>query len=356
MGYGASIAMVHRPRFSIWIEDDGKYLLGEKEARMLEGIRRTGSFMATSRSLGTTYAHVWNSIEDLEKRTSEQVVRAQRGGEAGGGATLTEAGTRLLEEYKAIEGRVAKFLGSGGDFKMLEVKSPDLAIIGSSCLGVKILASMIEGFSVEVVEVGSTAGITALMLGEADVAGVHILDEESGAYNVGALGKLWPAGDAVLVRGYAREQGFIVAKGNPRGIMGAEDLERKDVRLINRNPGAGTRILLDSLLKERCIDVEEVRGYDFEVRTHEEVAKAILAGSADVGLGLKATAYDFDLTFLKVRDELYDFAISRRRMAKPSVKKFIAVLKSQRFAEELRKRQGFHTLPDTGEIVEHTLA
>ncbi len=345
------MSMVHRPGFSIWIEDDGKYLFGEKEARMLEGIRRTGSFMATSRSLGTTYAHVWNSIQELEARASAKMVRAQRGGEAGGGAVLTEAGARLLEEYKAIEEKVSKFLGAGRDFRMLEVKSPDLAIIGSSCIGVRILASMIEGFSVEVVEVGSTAGITALMLGEADVTGIHILDEKTGSYNMGALGRLWPDGDAVLVRGYARQQGLMVKRGNPKRITGVRDLERGDVRLINRNPGAGTRVLLDMLLREYSIDVHKVRGYNHEVRTHEEVAKAVLAGGADVGLGLMATASEFGLTFLKIRDELYDFAISKRRLAKPSVKKFLSVLRSKRFAEELEKWPGLHTLPETGEIV-----
>jgi putative molybdopterin biosynthesis protein len=287
----------------------------------------------------------------LEERVSEKVVKAQRGGEAGGGAVLTEAGARLLEEYKAIEEKVAKFLGAGREFRMLDVKSPDLAIIGSSCIGVKILASMIEGFSVEVVEVGSTAGIAALMLGEADVAGIHILDEKTGAYNVDALGRLWPDGDAVLVRGYVREQGLMVGKGNPKGITGVRDLERGDVRLINRNAGAGTRMLLDMLLREHCIDVRRVRGYNHEVRTHEEVAKAVLAGGADVGLGLMATASEFGLTFLKIRDEVYDFAISKRRLAKPSVKNFLSVLRSKRFAEELEKWPGLHALPETGEII-----
>jgi len=342
-----------KPGFTVWLEEDGRYLLGEREGRILEGIKKFGSFMATAKSLGMTYAHVWIVVDELSKRVGEPVVRAQRGGETGGGATLTDAGNRLLEEYKALEEKVSSFLGSKKEFIFLEFKRPDLSIIGSSCVGVKILAEMVKGFSTEVVEVGSTAGLTAIMLGEADVAGIHLFDEESKTYNVPFVRRAWPSGMAVLIRGYTREQGLMVKRGNPKDIRSVEDLGRRGVRLINRNLGSGTRELLDRLLREHRIAAKDVKGYDFEVRTHEEVARAVEEGRADVGLGLRATASVLGLDFMKICDESFDFVAERRRLGKPSVRAFIEALKSPRFKEELgRRTPGINTLPDTGEVMD----
>jgi molybdate transport repressor ModE-like protein len=341
--------------FTVWLEEDGRYILGEKEASMLEGIKKFGSFMATAKSLGMTYAHVWIVIDELSKRVGEPMVRAQRGGETGGGAVLTEAGNRLLEEYKALEDKVSNFLGSRKEFTFLEFKRPDLSIIGSSCVGVKILAEVVKGFSTEVVEVGSTAGLTAVMLGEADIAGIHLFDEESRTYNVPFVRRTWPSGMAVLIRGYTREQGLMVKRGNPKYVRSVEDLRRKDVRLINRNLGSGTRELLDRLLRHHGIAAKDVKGYDFEVRTHEEVARAVEEGRADVGLGLRATASVLGLDFVKVCDESFDFVVERRRLWKPPVRALIGALMSPRFKEELRRRApGINTLPDTGEIMDVT--
>jgi len=341
-----------KPGFAVWLEEDGRYVLGEREASILEGIKKFGSFMATAKSLGTTYAHVWIVVDELSKRVGEPVVRAQRGGDTGGGAALTDAGNHLLEEYKALEEKVSSFLGSRKEFTFLEFERPDLSIIGSSCVGVKILAGMVKGFSTEIVEVGSTAGLTAVMLSEADMAGIHLYDEETRMYNVPFVRRAFPGERAVLIRGYAREQGLMVKKGNPKRIKGVEDLRRAGLRLVNRNLGSGTRELLDRLLREKRIPSKDIRGYDFEVRTHEEVARAIKEGRADAGLGLKATALIYGLDFVKICDESFDFVAERRRLGKPSVRAFVEALSSPAFREELQKRApGINTLPDTGKIL-----
>ncbi|MBM5804686.1 MAG: LysR family transcriptional regulator [Candidatus Verstraetearchaeota archaeon] len=343
-----------KPGFTVWLEEDGRYILGEKEASILEGIKKFGSFMATAKSLGMTYAHVWIVVDELSKRVGEPVVRAQRGGETGGGAVLTDAGNRFLEEYKALEEKVSNFLGSKKEFIFIEFKRPDLAIIGSSCVGVKVLAEMVKGLSTEVVEVGSSAGITAVMLGEADVAGIHLFDEESKTYNVPFVRRAWPSGMAVLIRGYTREQGLMMKRGNPKHIRSIEDLRHRGVRLINRNLGSGTRELLDRLLREHRIAPKDVKGYDFEVRTHEEVARAVEEGRADVGLGLRATASVLGLDFVKVCEESFDFVVERRRLGKSSVRAFIEALKSPRFGRELEGRApGINTLPDTGKVLDY---
>lgn len=343
--------------FTVWLEEDGRYILGEREASIMEGIKKFGSFMATAKSLGITYAHAWTIVDELSKRVGKPVVRAQRGGDTGGGTVLTEEGDRLLEKYKALEEKVSNFLGSRKEFTFLEFKRPDLSIIGSSCVGVKILAGMVKGFSTEVVEVGSTAGLTAVMLGEADVTGIHLYDEQTKIYNVPFVYRAFPGETAVLIRGYTREQGLILRKGNPKGVKGIEDLQDASLRLVNRNLGSGTRELLDRLLREKGISSKELKGYDFEVRTHEEVARAIKEGRAYAGVGLKATATIYGLNFVKICDESFDFVAERRRLGKPSVRAFVNALSSPAFREELQKRApGINPLPDTGKILSVQIA
>lgn len=339
-----------RAGFTVWLEENGKYVMGEKEAKILKGIRKFGSLMSAAKSIGVTYAYAWNLLERLASRTGEEVVKARRGGESGGGMMLTKAGEELLAEYNSLQKKASGALDSPKEFTFRDFRSPDLSIIGSSCAGVKILIGLMD-IKVEYIEVGSTAGLTALMLGEADISGIHLYDEESGSYNIPFLKRGWPEGTAALIRGYRREQGFMVKRGNPKGFFRLEDLGG-DVRLVNRNLGSGTRGLLDRLLRTSGINPRCIRGYEFEVRSHEQVAKAVQEGRADVGLGLRATASIFGLDFIKVGDECFDFALERRRLGKEGVKKFREVLTSAKFREKLSKRApGIYLQADTGDVV-----
>ena len=211
------------------------------------------------------------------------------------------------------------------------------------------------------INVGSTGGILAIKRGEADIAGTHLLDEETGEYNVPYLRRYGLSGVAVLVKGYVREQGFIVAKGNPKGIRGFEDLLRNDVTMINRNPGSGTRILLDMHLRRIAekmgMDFDElkgrIRGYDVEAKSHTAVAVAVLMGKADVGLGIRTVAERYGLDFIPIRPEEYDFIVRKDRLEKESVKMFLDVLRSEEFGRELERRlPGMRVTERTGEIIE----
>jgi len=244
-----------------------------------------------------------------------------------------------------------------------EFKPADLVIIGSHCVGIDVLLDVLnrrEPISAKVINVGSTGGILAVKRGEADIAGTHLLDE-SGEYNIPYLKRFGLSGKAVLVKGYEREQGFIVAKGNPKNIKGFEDLLRQDVTFINRNPGSGTRILLDMKLKELAeklgLSFEEVkakiRGYEVEAKTHTSVAVAVLMGKADVGLGIKTVADYYGLDFIPVRPEEYDFVIRKDRLEKREVRMFLDALKSDEFKQEVEKRlPGIRITDRTGEIIE----
>lgn len=165
------------------------------------------------------------------------------------------------------------------------------------------------------------------------MAGIHLLDE-SGTYNEPFVRDI-PG--AVLVKGYIREQGLIVARGNPLNIKGIADLPGR--RFINRTKGSGTRTLLDLELKKLADErhttlkalAESIPGYDVEAKTHSAVASAILTGKADVGLGIKTVADQNGLGFIPLRDEEYDFVINKNSLDKPAVRALLDVLSSSEF-------------------------
>lgn len=164
--------------------------------------------------------------------------------------------------------------------------------------------------------VGSLDGLAALLHGEVALAGAHILDEDSGLYNLPILHRLFPQGGLSVVTLVEREQGLIVADGNPKGIVDLAGLTRPGVRFINRQPGSGTRTLLDFRLRQACIVPDAIGGYQTASTTHLGVAAAIADGQADAGLGLYAAARAYGLGFVPLAHERYDlvfFAEDRRR-------------------------------------------
>ncbi|MCD1294516.1 molybdopterin biosynthesis protein [Methanocella sp. CWC-04] len=222
-----------------------------------------------------------------------------------------------------------------------EITFPDLLMIGSHCLGIDIITEMMseKGYTVRSINVGSMGGFRAIRKGIADAAGVHLLDE-SGVYNEPFLRSL-NVEDAVLIKGYVREQGLILPKGNPSGIKGLEDLPGK--QFINRTKGSGTRTLLDMELKKIAegrgttlqVLTESIPGYDVEAKTHNAVASAILMGKADAGLGIKTVAEQNGLDFIPLRDEEYDFVVKASSMNKPAVIAFMDILRSAEFKKRI---------------------
>lgn len=239
-----------------------------------------------------------------------------------------------------------------------DYKPSDLVIIGSHCLGVDLILEL-ANLDAKVINVGSTGGLLAVKRGEADIAGTHLLDEESGIYNVPFIKKLGLR-DVVLVKGYEREQGFIVAKGNPKGIEGFEDLFRSDVTFINRNRGSGTRVLIDmnlrALAERKGMKFEDlvknIKGYDVEANTHIAIAVAVLMGKADVGVGIRTVAEKYGLDFIPIKPEEYDFVIRKDRLGKKAVKAFIDTLRSEEFKRAVKKLVGIRVTEKTGEIIE----
>jgi putative molybdopterin biosynthesis protein len=256
-----------------------------------------------------------------------------------------------------------------GESVRVELFSPkfqaaDLVFIGSHCIGLDILFSLLRrrnpAFSFKIINAGSMGGLQAVKRGEADVAGVHLLDETTGEYNLPFLHQYGMAETATLIRGYNREQGFIVSKGNPRQIKSFEDLLRGDISFINRNLGSGTRLLIDLNLRKvaeaRGLNLSKltnrIKGYRIEARSHSAVALAVLNGKADVGFGIRTAAEIYGLDFIKVADESYDFLIPKRRLERNPVKQFLSELASIEFRRELdRKAPGLVATEETGRAI-----
>lgn len=198
--------------------------------------------------------------------------------------------------------------------------------------------------------VGSFEGLLALREGRAHLAGTHLLDVESGEYNVPFIKRLLFEEPLVLVNLSHREQGLMVPAGNLKSIERIEDLARPGVRMINRQPGAGTRLLLRTKLAAREIEPAVIDGYDREAPTHDAVAEAVSRGEADVGLGIRAAAEARGLDFISLDHERYDLAIPRRLYESPRWLPLRQVLASSELRRHVDARPGYDA-SRTGEVV-----
>jgi putative molybdopterin biosynthesis protein len=228
---------------------------------------------------------------------------------------------------------------------ILAVGSHDLAL---ELLGIFIRRRREEAF-LSCANVGSMGGIMAIRNNEAHIAGVHMLNEETGRYNVDYAAKFLANTPWKLVHLAMRQQGLMVMPGNPKGITSLGDLARADIIYINRQRGSGTRMLLDYELGKAGISNNQIIGYDKEVGTHMAVAASIAAGTADAGLGVKAAAQALGLEFIPVAQEQYDLLLNftaddeRQDL-------IIDILKSADFRRDVEALGGYD-LGDSGKLI-----
>jgi molybdate-binding protein/DNA-binding transcriptional regulator YhcF (GntR family) len=188
-----------------------------------------------------------------------------------------------------------------------------MRIVGSHDLALSILLDLLkhreEGLKIDVTHSGSLAGLIALQEDRADMAGTHLLDEETGEYNNPFIKRILPGRELAIVNLSYRIQGLMFASGNPRHIKGLDDLQRADIVFVNRQKGSGTRVLLDLQMKQLGIPTSGIKGYNIELSTHIAVASHVNTGKADVGLGIEAAAKSCNLDFLPLFRERYDLVI-----------------------------------------------
>jgi putative molybdopterin biosynthesis protein len=236
----------------------------------------------------------------------------------------------------------------------LEEVRETTVITGSHDIALDVLANHLRkkypNATLSSAHVGSLGGLSALKRGEAHCAGTHLLDEETGDYNVSYIKRLLAGRPVVLVNLVYREQGLIVAPGNPHHIRGVEDLAAKGLGYINRQRGAGTRILFDFKLKQQGIDPGDIRGYEREEYTHMAVAAAVASGSADAGMGIRAAALALGLDFVPVVEERYDLCIPGEYFDTPYIQRLLEIMAEPAFREDVRALGGYD-LRDCGTIM-----
>ena len=198
---------------------------------------------------------------------------------------------------------------------------------------------------------GSQGGIRAIREGKAHLAGVHLYHPQSGEYNLPYLGNFPPKERPLVFNLAYRTQGWMFRPKAAPAFQGVADLVQPGIRLINRERGSGTRVLLDYLLTKDGIDPKKVAGYTDEVYTHLEVGLAILKGEADVGLGIQPVAEFLGLRFLPITAERYDLIVPRESLSLRPVRIFFNLLHSRRFLKEARALPGYD-LKDSGKILQ----
>ncbi len=224
-----------------------------------------------------------------------------------------------------------------------------IVVIGSHDLTLDLLSQYLaargEGWRLSSANVGSLGGLIALQRGQAHLAGSHLLDPLTGAYNDSYVRRYLPDMDVALVTLVGREQGWMVPPGNPQAISGWEDVARPEVSIVNRQRGAGTRVLLDYELGLRGIQPAAVQGYEREEYTHLAVAAAVSSGTATMGLGIRAAARALELDFVPLAHEQYDLVIPRLHYESELLGPLLALLQDSDFRNAVAALPGYDVAP-----------
>ena len=280
-------------------------------------------------------------------------------------ATPVSRGAGVLMSLVRADGFVripamSEGIGSGSEVDVELMRSRDeientIVCIGSHDNALDLLANVLRkrfpGFSLSSAHVGSMGGLMALKRGEAHMAGTHLLDEETGEYNVAFIKRILDGREIILMNLVYREQGLLVLRGNPKGIKGFKDLARDDVVFVNRQAGAGTRLLTDKWLRDLGISPGDVKGYEREEYTHMGVASAVLTGVADTGLAILASARALNLDFIQVAKERYDLAIPREFYDMDMMRHLVHIIREDPEFRDMVTQLGGYDVSDMGKIM-----
>jgi molybdate transport repressor ModE-like protein len=322
---------------------DGEQLM-PRLLPLLAAIRETGSLALACEKTGNSYRHGWGVVRQARQALGAPLVASRRGR----GATLTPLGEKLLWAEKRVAARLSPMLESLATELEAELEralpgsTGVLRIEASHAFALTALRDFLarRHIPVELNYQGSSAALAALNAGRCDLAGFHVPTGELEA-QVFALYEKWLKPEShVLVNLVERRQGIIVAADNPRNVTSIADIARADVRFVNRQPGSGTRVILDLLLERAGISKARIRDYDRAEYTHAAVAAYIASGMADAGLGLETAARQFHLGFVPLVTERYFLAVRRDAADSPMMQRLLGVLRGKEFKAQIVKLQG----------------
>lgn len=315
--------------------------------RLLEAIADGGSIRVAAEAIGISYRHAWGLLREWSERLGAPLARLERGR----GSTLLPLGEALL----AAERRLAAQVGPQLARLALEL-APTLAppehalekrlrIAASHSLAIaalrEILGAKPASIDLDFATHGSTESLKRLAGARCDLAGFHCPEGALGARVAPELRRYLRADTHALILVARREQGLIVAAGNPRQVSSVRDLARPRLRFINRQPGSGTRLLFDEILATEGISPRSIPGYRNEEFTHLAVAAMVASGAADVGMGIRAAASQFGLGFVPLAFEGYYLALRAELLDDRAVQLVRATLHSESFRDAMRRHAGY---------------
>ncbi len=317
---------------------------------LLRAIAEHGTLTAAAAAVSVSYRWAWGLVDDLERRVGAPLVMLQRGR----GARLTPLGERLL----AADAAARSLLHAHRRDLVLDPRTATRAGPGMRRLSIAASHDMALGElreawrandAIDLEFHGSAASLARYAEGAVDIAGFHVAQHRQGGREI-LLSLLRPGRDAAI-RFLHRTQGMIVPRGNPRRVQALRDLAAKRLRFVNRQPGSGTRILLDRLLVAAGLPAAGISGYTNEEFTHAAVAATVAAGKADAGFGLQAAATVFGLDFVPVAAESYLFACRRRAVDSAAVAAFRRLLADDETRETIDRLAGY-ALDQPGSLAE----
>ncbi|MFZ5556935.1 MAG: substrate-binding domain-containing protein [Pseudomonadota bacterium] len=324
--------------------------------RLLAAVRSNGSLRQAAKALGTSYRHAWGVLGAWEQRLGKPLVTLERGR----GARLTALGEKLLWAERRAQARIAPELDRIAD-EFERALSAEFGAAAAINLTVRashdlLLARVRDRlswepeFTLQVDFRGSLDSLADLWRGHCQLAGFHV-PTPTGPGRPAEIGRWLKPRQHRAIRFAEREQGLMLAPGNPRGIAGLTDLVRPGVRFINRQRTSGTRILFDRLLDEAGIDARRIEGYGTEEFTHLAVAATVAGDGADCAFGIRAAAAQFGLDFIPIARESYALAFRRELAGHPGVQRLVAFLGSAEFQAMAERLPGYDPR-GAGEIVE----
>jgi putative molybdopterin biosynthesis protein len=315
----------------------------ELDARLLgllRALQRNATLKAAAEEQNISYRAAWGLLLEAAKLAGAPLVELQRGR----GARLTRLGAQLLRSdeqlrhaFDALKNRF-EVSGEAGSARPLRVAASHDPLLAAFFERFAMPASLVDEVSFR----GSEESLALFSRGKVELAGFHLEGFD--------VRRFVQPGRDVLVRFAVRDQGLIVAQGNPKRLMSLADIAKSHARFVNRQRGSGTRRLVERLLHEADIAPEHIRGYGNEEYTHRAVAATVAAGGADAGFGVHAAAAELGLDFVPVLRERYWLAMRRLEAAKPTAQKLLEALAGKPLARIARRYAGYD-FAGAGEVV-----
>lgn len=319
--------------------------LSPRLLELLAQVDEHGSLSGACRCSGASYRHAWNLVRQGEQQLGAALLRMKRGS----GSALTPLGEKLVWAGHRITARLTPMLETLASEleveigRVLSTEGDLLRVHASHGFAIeKLLDTLVAtGIPVERRYVGTQEALASLHDGGCDLAGFHVPEGDFEARALAHYATWFDLQHDRIVHVATRHQGFMLAPGNPQKIYGVRDLARPGVRFVNRQPGSGTRFLLDALLEQANVPAERIAGYEQAEYTHAAVAAYVASGMADAGFGVETPARRFKLDFLPVSTERYFLLCHEATLAKPQLQTTLALLRSADFQRVVAELPGY---------------